>query len=104
MRAFGAFLLCTASVFAADGGDLSPAKIDEIIKTFAANEAAFAEARSVYTYHQTARIQELDNSGRVTGRWETVSDIIFDRDAKRTERVTFAPVDSLKNIQLTPKI
>ena len=89
----------------AGGGyaDISPARIDEIIKTFAANEADFAKARETYTYHQTARIQELDRSGNISGRWETISDIVFSADGKRTEKVVRAPMATLKNIQLTPE-
>jgi hypothetical protein len=103
MRYLGLFLVGAATVFGVDPAELSQSRIDEIIKTFAENEKAFAEARSVYTYHQTARIQELDGRGNTTGRWETISDIIFDKDNKRTEKVVRAPLSSLHNIQLTPE-
>lgn len=102
MRVFGTMVLCAVSLLGADA-DLSPARIDEIIKTFAANEADFAKAREQYTYHQTARIQELDRAGNVTGRWETVSDIVFAANLTRTEKVVRAPVSTLKNITLTPE-
>ena len=65
-------------LIAADAPDPSPAQIDDIIQKFAAKESEFAKARESYTYHQTARIQELDPSGNVEGQWETVSDIVFD--------------------------
>lgn len=103
MRVFGILILCTAALWGAEPAELSQARIDEIIKTFAQNEADFATARQKYTYRQTASIRELDRSGNTIGQWETVSDIIFDRDLKRTERVVRAPVASLKNIQLTPE-
>jgi hypothetical protein len=103
MRVFGLMIVCAASLWAVDPAELSQARIDEIIKTFAQNESDFAKAREKYTYHQTARIQELDRSGNVTGKWETISDIIFDRDFKRTERVARAPVSTLHNIVLTPE-
>lgn len=103
MRAFAILMLCVAPLWAVDPAELSQARIDEIIKAFAENEAGFAKAREKYTYHQTARIQELDRSGNVTGRWETVSDIVFDRNLQRTERVVRAPVSTLHNIQLTPE-
>ncbi len=111
MRYLGLFLVSAATVaflhapkaLAVDEINLSQSRIDEIIKTFAENEKAFADARSVYTYHQTARIQELDGRGKEIGRWETISDIIFDKDNTRTERVVRAPLPSLKVIQLTPE-
>ncbi len=102
MQVFLALTLCATSLLAADE-PLSQARIDEIIQKFAANEAAFAKAREAYTYHQTARIQDLDRAGNTVGRWETVSDIVFDRDLKRTERVVKAPVSTLKNFSLGPE-
>ena len=80
--------------------DPSPSEINDIIQKFAANEAAFAKAREVYTYRQSARIQEMDPGG---GKWEQVSDIIFSPEGKRTERVVRAPVTTLRNITMTPE-
>ena len=106
MRTF-AILILTAAGLAAQNppakSNLSQAEIDDIIQKFAAKETAFSKAREVYTYRQTARIQELDDSNTVTGRWETVSDIIFSAEGKRTEHVVRSPVPTLKNITLTPE-
>src|ERR1700693_3110458 len=90
------------AIFGADSPEPSQAQIDEIVQKFAAKEADFAKARESYTYHQTARIQELDSAGTTSGRWETVSDIVFDTGGKRSEKVTRAPVSTLKSILLTP--
>ncbi len=43
--------------------NLSQEQIDQIITKFAAKEAAFARARENYTYRQTVKVQELDESG-----------------------------------------
>src|ERR1051326_1352949 len=104
MRKFGLMILGAAGLmFAADAPEPTQAQIDEIIQKFAAKEAEFAKARESYTYRQTARIQEITPSGTVEGKWETVSDIVFDRDLKRTEKVVRAPVPSLQNISLSPE-
>jgi hypothetical protein len=104
MRTFGLMILGTAGLLmAADAPEPSQAQIDDIIQKFAAKEAEFAKARESYTYHQTARIQELSPSGAVEGKWETVSDITFDKGLKRTEKVVRAPVSSLSKILLTPE-
>jgi hypothetical protein len=103
MRAFGLILLSAAGLLAADSAEPTQAQIDEIIQKFAAKEAEFAQARENYTYRQTARIQELDDGGNTTGRWEMVSDIIFSQEGKRTEHVVRSPVPSLHNILLTPE-
>jgi len=101
----GLILLLGSAALAADNNkyDLSQAQIDDIIQKFAAKEAQFSKAREVYTYRQSARIQELDDNGAVTGRWETVSDIVFSPEGKRTERVVRSPVPTLQNITLTPE-
>ena len=101
---FGLILLASATLFAADAKkNLSDAEIDGIIQKFAAKEAAFAQARDNYVYRQTARIQELDDAGNTTGRWEMVSDIVFSSDGKRTEHVVRSPVPTLHQILLTPE-
>ncbi|HXP84429.1 MAG TPA: hypothetical protein VN841_06900 [Bryobacteraceae bacterium] len=105
MRAITLTILMSAgALLAADtAADLSQAKIDEIIQKFAAKESEFSKARDNYTYRQTARIQELDPGGTQMGRWEMVSDIVFNGEGKRTEHVVNAPVPSLSHIILTPE-
>ncbi len=97
------FLLAAASLPAATVPEPSSSQIDDIIQKFSMKEADFSKARENYTYRQTARIQELDDSGNITGRWETVSDIVFSSDGKRTEKVVRSPVPTLHNILLTPE-
>jgi hypothetical protein len=76
----------------------------QIIQKFAAKEAEFSQARNNYTYRQSVKLEELDPSGNPTGgRWEIVEDIIFDPEGKRMEKVVYAPVVTLQNIQLTPE-
>jgi len=103
MRLLATLALALGAAFAANLPDPSPSEIDDIIQKFAAKEAEFARARGNYTYRQTAKIQELDESGATTGRWEIVSDIVFTPEGKRTERVVRAPMPSLHNILLTPQ-
>lgn len=79
--------------------DLSP---DEIIRRFAAKEAEFRKARENYTYRQSVKMEELDANGNVQGKWEIVSDIVFGPDKQRTEKVIYAPVNTLHLI-LTPQ-
>jgi hypothetical protein len=94
--------LACSLAFAADK-DPSEAQIQEIIQKFASKETEFAKARENYTYRQTVRVLELDESTNTRGRHEVVSDIIFSQEGKRTERVVRAPVSTLKNLQLTPE-
>src|SRR5215471_2500281 len=77
---------------------------EDVIQKFAAKETEFSQARNNYTYRQTVKLQELDPEGNPTGgQWELVEDIIFTPDGKRTEKVVYAPVQTLRYIQLTPE-
>jgi hypothetical protein len=102
MRFVAPFLLLMGAAFAATTGDPSPDQVDDIIAKFAAKEAAFAQARSNYTYRQTARVMTLDDSGNSTGKWEEVTDIIFTPSGQRIEKVAYAPMSTLTAIQLDP--
>src|SRR5215472_13331694 len=77
---------------------------DEIIRKFAAKELEFQQARNNYTYRQSVKLQELDGGGNPTGgQWELVEDIIFTPEGKRIQKVVYAPVQTLRNILLTPE-
>ena len=80
-----------------------PIPVDDIIKKFSEKEREFRIARGSYTYHQTVRVQTLTGNDRVTGEYYTESDIIFDSQGKRTERITKAPPNTLQQISLTPE-
>ena len=79
------------------------AEIDEIIRKFAAKESEFLKAREAYTYRQSYKFEEFGPGGRPTGKLEMVSDIVFSTDGKRTERVVYAPMNTLQQIQFTPE-
>ena len=82
---------------------LSDEQIQEIVQKFAAKEAEFAIARENYTYRQTVKVHELDESRRVVGRFEVIADVIFNEQGRRTERVVHAPVTTLRRILMTPE-
>jgi hypothetical protein len=97
MRCFVLFtILCSVAAAA----DLSP---DEIIQKFAAKEAAFRKAREDYTYRQSVKVEELDFSGHVDGKWEEVQDVTFGPNKQREEKVIYAPMNTLHNLLLTPQ-
>lgn len=97
-----ALVLGLAPFAGAADADLSEAQIEDIVQRFAAKEGEFARARETYTYRQSVLMQELDESGRVQGKWEIISDIIFSPEGKRTERVVYAPVSTLR-LTITPE-
>jgi hypothetical protein len=85
------------------GYQLSPTQISDIIQKFASKESEFAKARGNYTYRQSVKVETLDETGTVDGKWQLTSDIIFTPDGKRTEKVVYAPMNTLERILLTPQ-
>ncbi|MDZ7637838.1 MAG: hypothetical protein U5J83_06250 [Bryobacterales bacterium] len=104
-RILVATLLVAFGLAAAEHVDtsLSDAEIQKIIRTFGAKESAFLKAREQYTYKQSVKVAEMSPAGREMGKYEYKSDIIFGPDKERAEKVTWAPVNTLQNIQLTPE-
>lgn len=77
--------------------------IPAIIRRFAEKEKEFKAARANYSYHQVVKVQTLTRDGDVTGTYQMESDIIFTPSGDRIERVTYAPLSTLKGISLSPE-
>ena len=75
--------------------------IQHIIAEFAAKEKVFREARNNYTYHQINKVEELGAENEIMGTYEQEWDILYDDSGKRIEKVTYAPLNTLKNLIIT---
>jgi hypothetical protein len=75
---------------------------EEIIKQFAARESEFQQALNHYTYRRIARVQTIDDDNKVDGEYYEVDDVIFDPSGKRTEKVVYAPQNTLERVMMTP--
>src|SRR6266568_2671381 len=75
---------------------------DEIIKKFAARETEFQEALNHYTYRRVARVQTIDDDNKVDGEYYEVDDVIFDPSGRRTEKVVYAPENTLQRVSMSP--
>jgi hypothetical protein len=73
----------------------------QIVQQFAAKETEFRHALDNYTYQRDVRIQTIDD-GKVDGEYRQVVQITFDSNGRKSERVTFAPQNTLERIQMTP--
>lgn len=80
-----------------------PMPVSEIIERFAKKETEFRLARANYVYRQDVKVEELDNRNRVLGEYHVVSDILFEPSGRRTEKIVYAPLSTLKGIQITPQ-
>jgi hypothetical protein len=89
-------------------GKLDPAPptgltVDEIVKKFGAREADFAQARENYIFRQSVKVDTIDDdSKKVDGEYQQVTDITFNREGKREEHVVFAPQNTLERVMMTP--
>ena len=92
--------LTTIPVLAGTQPDLTPEQQNDVIARFAAKEAEFSRARSVYTYRQSVRVEDLGPNGRPVGKFEIVSDIVFSANGQRTERVAYAPMNTLERFSI----
>jgi hypothetical protein len=76
---------------------------EEIIKKFGEREAAFKKARDNYTFRQTVKVDTLaEDTNRVDGEYQQVTDITFNADGKREEHVVFAPQNTLQRVMMSP--
>src|SRR5579863_8686748 len=75
---------------------------DQIIKEFAAKETEFQDALNHYTYRRTAKVETIDDDNKVDGEYYEVDDVIFDPSGKRTEKVVFAPGNTLQRVMMSP--
>lgn len=75
---------------------------EEIIKKFAAKESEFQEALNHYTYRRVAKVQTIDDDNKVDGEYYEIDDVIFDHTGRRTEKVVFAPENTLQRVSMSP--
>jgi len=78
-----------------------PLPVEEIIRQFAAKEKEFKLARENYTYTQTVRVQEYDDSGLAGGEFQRISEIVFTPEGRRFERITREPPTTLHMVSLS---
>jgi hypothetical protein len=77
--------------------------IQHIVQEFAAKEKVFREARNNYTYYQINKVEEFAGNGstEIVGTFEQDWDILYDDSGKRIEKVTSAPLNTLKGLIVT---
>jgi hypothetical protein len=101
-----AALALLAGLAVAQEGPLRPEQpkglsVDQIIQNFAAKEKEFAEARENYTFHQSVKVQTLDDGGNVNGEYLQEVDVTFDDKNRRRENVLFSPQATLVGIEMS---
>ena len=77
---------------------------EQVIEKFGARESLFKQARENYTFRQTVKVDTLDeDTNRVDGEYQQVTDITFNAAGKREEHVVFAPQNTLERVMIDRK-
>src|SRR3712207_2144880 len=76
--------------------------VERIIRTFVGKEVEFRRALTQYGFKRDAVLQTIGMGGQISGEFRRVSNFTFDDSGRRYERITFAPMSSIKEIEITP--
>lgn len=76
---------------------------ERIIRAFVAKELEFRRALTQYGFKRDAVVQTIGMGGQISGEYRRTSNFTFGDDGRRFERVTFAPMSTLKEIEVTPE-
>jgi hypothetical protein len=74
--------------------------VPDLVQKFAGQEEVFKDARNHYAYTQDVTVQTLDGD-TVSGEFRETTDVLYDDQGKRVEKVTYAPQNTLKGISIT---
>jgi len=83
--------------------DLSQAEIDRIVKTFTAKEGEFRGALTNYVFNRSATVQTIGMGGQITGMFRRDSFMNLTNNGDRFEKILFAPMPTLTEINITPQ-
>lgn len=106
---FGLIVLCLSAIgiFAQEGeivrNDLNSVEVEQIIQKFTKNEDDFRMALTNYVFNRSATVQTIGLGGLITGTYRRDSFMTFTSDGKRFEKITYAPISTLKELQITPE-
>jgi hypothetical protein len=81
--------------------DLSQPEIDKIVAKFTRNESLFRQALNVYAFNRNATIQTIGMGGQITGTYRRESFMTFDAAGNRIEKILFAPISTLTEIEVS---
>jgi hypothetical protein len=79
----------------------APVDAQRIIRAVTAKETEFRQALNNYSFKRDVVIQTIGPGGQISGEYHRVSDFTFDDSGNRFEKITFFPVPTLKDINVT---
>lgn len=81
--------------------DLTQSEIDQVVAKFTQNERLFRRALNIYAFNRSATIQTIGMGGQITGTFRRDSFMTFDAGGNRVEKILFAPITTLTEIEVT---
>ncbi len=76
--------------------------VDKIVRAFTTKEAVFRKALNEYSFKRDAVFQTIGLGGQISGEFHRISRFVFDDAGNRFEKILFAPMPTLTELQLTP--
>jgi hypothetical protein len=83
--------------------DLSQTEIDNIVKKFSENEFNFRQALNIYAFNRDAQVQSIGLGGQATGVFTRNSYMTFKEDGTRFEKILYAPIPTLRGLEVSPE-
>lgn len=82
---------------------LTQPEIDQIVRKFTENEAAFRSALTQYVFSRSASVSTLGMGGQVTGNFRRDSFMMLTPSGERMEKILFAPIPTTPPGFITPE-
>ena len=99
--------LSTVGVLAQEGeivrNNLNSLEVEQIVEKFTKNEDDFRFALTNYVFNRSATIQTIGLGGLITGTYRRDSFMALKKSGERFERITYFPMSTLTELQITPE-
>jgi hypothetical protein len=82
---------------------LNQAEVDRIVKAFTDHEAQFRSALTNYVFNRSATVSTIGMGGQITGTFRRDSFMALTQSGERFEKILFAPISTLTEINVTPQ-
>jgi hypothetical protein len=103
MKTFIFIITLLVAVHAEAQTKASEPNVQEIIQKFGATESQNKIARAKYAFVQDLTVQTIGPTGAVTGEIRRISEITYDKDGKRIEKIINFPRPTVSGLALSPE-
>lgn len=99
--------LSTVGILAQEGevrrNNLNSVEIEQMIDKVTKNEDEFRLALTNYVFNRNVTVQTVGLGGLITGTYRRDSFMTFSSEGQRFEKILYAPISTLKELQITPE-